>query len=67
MWPQIFEVSKFIILKVIRVSCDSPFINHKIIDKGTISKKNQIMILLQMFFQELSEKACLLKLLKHRL
>lgn len=46
-----FEVSKIYNLKkVIRVSCDSPFINHKIIDKGiTLSKKSNYDIITNVF------------------
>ena len=46
-----FEVSKIYNLKkVIRVSCDSPFINHKIIDKGIIlSKKSNYDIITNVF------------------
>ena len=46
-----FEVSKIYNLKkVIRISCDSPFINHKIIDKGiTLSKKSNYDIITNVF------------------
>ena len=46
-----FEVSKIYNLKkVIRVSCYSPFINHKIIDKGiTLSKKSNYDIITNVF------------------
>lgn len=46
-----FEVSKIYNLKkVIRVSCDSPFINYKIIDKGVIlSEKSNYDIITNVF------------------
>ena len=50
-----FEVSKIYNLKGNRVSCDSPFINYKIIDKGSYYQKNQITILLQMFSKNFSK------------